>query len=64
MTRQLMSLANGKLVLVLEGGYDISSICDASEICVQALINEEVCEDWGKLGGGGKVLDGSGVKCG
>ena len=42
MTRQLMTLANGRVVLVLEGGYDLSSICDASEICVQALIDEEV----------------------
>ena len=44
MTRLLMSLASGKVVLVLEGGYDIPSICDSSEICVQALIDEEVRE--------------------
>lgn len=42
MTRELMSLAGGKVVLALEGGYDISSICDASEACVRALLGEEV----------------------
>ena len=43
MTRELMSLAGGKVVLTLEGGYDITSICDATEACVRALLGEEVC---------------------
>ena len=42
MTQQLMSLANGKLVLVLEGGYDLPGICDASETCVRALLGEKL----------------------
>ncbi|XP_076467846.1 histone deacetylase 5-like isoform X2 [Babylonia areolata] len=42
MTRELMSLAGGKVVLTLEGGYDITSICDASEACVRALLGEEL----------------------
>ena len=42
LTKQLMTLANGKIVLVLEGGYDLPAICDSSEICVQALLGEEV----------------------
>ena len=37
-----MALANGKVVLVLEGGYDLPSICDASEICVGALLGDEI----------------------
>ncbi|XP_074658965.1 histone deacetylase 9-like [Tubulanus polymorphus] len=42
MTRQLMTLAGGKVVLALEGGYDLAAICDASEICVQALLGDEI----------------------
>ncbi len=42
MARQLMTLAGGKLVLVLEGGYDLPSICDASETCVGALLGNDV----------------------
>ena len=42
MTRSLMALANGKVVLALEGGYVESSICDCAEICMRALLNENV----------------------
>lgn len=42
MTRELMSLANGKIVLALEGGYDITSICDCVELSVRALLGEDV----------------------
>lgn len=42
MTREMMSLAGGKVVLVLEGGYDLPCICDASEKCVAALLGDEV----------------------
>lgn len=42
MTRQLMSLAGGRVVLALEGGHDLTSICDASESCVSALLGNEV----------------------
>uniref|UniRef100_H3CHZ8 Histone deacetylase n=1 Tax=Tetraodon nigroviridis TaxID=99883 RepID=H3CHZ8_TETNG len=38
LTRQLMSLAGGRVVLVLEGGHDLTAICDASEACVSALL--------------------------
>ncbi|KAK4024040.1 hypothetical protein OUZ56_009431 [Daphnia magna] len=41
MTRQLMELANGKLVMALEGGYDLPAICDASHECVRALLGDE-----------------------
>ena len=42
MTTELQTLAGGKVVLVLEGGYDLPSICDASESCMRALLGEEV----------------------
>ncbi|KAM9786048.1 histone deacetylase 7-like [Neosynchiropus ocellatus] len=38
LTQQLMSLAGGRLVLSLEGGHDLTAICDASEACVSALL--------------------------
>lgn len=42
MTRELMSLADGRLVLALEGGYDLPSICDSTELCIKALLGDEV----------------------
>ncbi|NXD46590.1 HDAC7 deacetylase, partial [Copsychus sechellarum] len=41
MTKQLMSLAGGAVVLALEGGHDLTAICDASEACVAALLGLE-----------------------
>ena len=41
MTRQLMELAGGKLVMALEGGYDLPAICDASHECVRALLGDD-----------------------
>ncbi|KAG5838176.1 hypothetical protein ANANG_G00221000 [Anguilla anguilla] len=37
-----MLLAGGRVVLALEGGHDLTSICDASEACVNALLGNEV----------------------
>uniref|UniRef100_A0A8C0HAZ6 Histone deacetylase n=1 Tax=Chelonoidis abingdonii TaxID=106734 RepID=A0A8C0HAZ6_CHEAB len=42
MTQQLMSLAGGAIVLALEGGHDLTAICDASEACVSALLGNEL----------------------
>ncbi|XP_056145275.1 histone deacetylase 4 [Lampris incognitus] len=42
LTRQLMGLAGGRLVLALEGGHDLTAICDASEACVSALLGHEL----------------------
>ncbi|CAD6187283.1 unnamed protein product [Caenorhabditis auriculariae] len=42
MTRSLMNFANGKVVLALEGGYDLASISRAAELCVQALCGEDL----------------------
>ncbi|XP_064456829.1 histone deacetylase 4-like [Ornithodoros turicata] len=41
LTKQLMSLAKGKIILALEGGYDLPSICDCSQECVSALLGDE-----------------------
>lgn len=41
MTRELMQLADGKIVLSLEGGYDLASICDSAQECVRALLGDE-----------------------
>uniref|UniRef100_A0A673KJ82 Histone deacetylase n=1 Tax=Sinocyclocheilus rhinocerous TaxID=307959 RepID=A0A673KJ82_9TELE len=45
LTRQLMALAGGRVVLALEGGHDLTAICDASEACVSALLGLEVWND-------------------
>uniref|UniRef100_A0AAQ4RG39 Histone deacetylase n=1 Tax=Gasterosteus aculeatus aculeatus TaxID=481459 RepID=A0AAQ4RG39_GASAC len=42
LTRQLMGLAGGRLVLALEGGHDLTAICDASEACVSSLLGNEL----------------------
>lgn len=42
LTKQLMGLAGGRIVLALEGGHDLTAICDASEACVSALLGNEV----------------------
>uniref|UniRef100_A0A4W4HJR1 Histone deacetylase n=1 Tax=Electrophorus electricus TaxID=8005 RepID=A0A4W4HJR1_ELEEL len=42
LTKQLMGLADGRVVLALEGGHDLRAICDASEACVSALLGKEV----------------------
>lgn len=42
MTKKLTSLADGKVVLVLEGGYDLESLCDCSEMCLNALMNKQI----------------------
>uniref|UniRef100_A0A8C7UPH4 Histone deacetylase n=1 Tax=Oncorhynchus mykiss TaxID=8022 RepID=A0A8C7UPH4_ONCMY len=40
LTKQLMKLAGGRVVLALEGGHDLTAICDASESCVAALLGK------------------------
>ena len=42
MTRELQKLAGGRLVLALEGGYDLPSICDSAETCVKVMVGEDV----------------------
>ncbi|KAL3989896.1 Histone deacetylase domain family protein [Acanthocheilonema viteae] len=47
-TRQLMNYAGGRVVLALEGGYDLQTISDSAEECVKALCGESP-ETTGKL---------------
>lgn len=42
LTKEIMTLAKGKVVLVLEGGYNLPTICDASEECVKALLGDSL----------------------
>lgn len=42
LTQLLMGLAGGRVVMALEGGHDLTAICDASEACVSALLGEPV----------------------
>lgn len=54
-----MGLAGGRIVLALEGGHDLTAICDASEACVSALLGNEV---GGPVGGPAATLrPGSGL---
>ncbi|XP_046467928.1 histone deacetylase 4 isoform X6 [Neodiprion pinetum] len=41
MTQELLTLADGKVVLALEGGYDLAAICDSAQECVRALLGDE-----------------------
>eukprot|EP00656_Telonema_subtile_P016454 TRINITY_DN18694_c0_g1_i6.p1 TRINITY_DN18694_c0_g1~~TRINITY_DN18694_c0_g1_i6.p1 ORF type:complete len:527 (-),score=102.56 TRINITY_DN18694_c0_g1_i6:72-1652(-) len=41
MTRRLQALANGKVVLALEGGYNLCSIARSLEACAHALLGGE-----------------------
>ncbi|CAH0692108.1 unnamed protein product [Spodoptera exigua] len=40
MTRELQQLAGGRVVLALEGGYDLPAMCDCAQECVRALLGE------------------------
>ncbi|KAL5278580.1 HDAC7 family protein [Megaselia abdita] len=42
MTKELMLLADGKVVLALEGGYDLPAICDSAQECVKALLGDDI----------------------
>uniref|UniRef100_A0A672FYZ0 histone deacetylase n=1 Tax=Salarias fasciatus TaxID=181472 RepID=A0A672FYZ0_SALFA len=44
LTQLLMGLAGGRVVLALEGGHDLTAICDASEACVSALLGDLVSQ--------------------
>ncbi|XP_014675838.1 PREDICTED: histone deacetylase 4-like [Priapulus caudatus] len=40
LTREVMTLARGRVVIVLEGGYNLPTICDAAEECVRVLLGD------------------------
>ena len=35
-------MADGRVVMALEGGYSLPSLCDAAELCVKALLGDKV----------------------
>ncbi len=37
-----MKLAHGKVVLVLEGGYELNALAECGKSCVEALLGREV----------------------
>lgn len=41
MTHMLSVLANGKLVLALEGGYNVDAIVKSAHACVEVLVGDE-----------------------
>ncbi|KAI4900726.1 hypothetical protein NFI96_014373, partial [Prochilodus magdalenae] len=42
LTQKLMDLAKGRVVLALEGGHDLTPVCDAFEACINALLKNKV----------------------
>ncbi|XP_051872895.1 histone deacetylase 4-like [Pristis pectinata] len=42
LTKELMTLAKGRVILALEGGHNLTAICDASEACLYALLGNEL----------------------
>jgi acetoin utilization deacetylase AcuC-like enzyme len=40
MTHQLMQLANGKVMLILEGGYNLRSVASSAEACIRVMLGE------------------------
>ncbi|CAI2166687.1 17435_t:CDS:10 [Funneliformis geosporum] len=44
MTHMLKNLANGKLILALEGGYNLDSISKSALACVKVLLGEPPCK--------------------
>uniref|UniRef100_H2Z8D9 histone deacetylase n=1 Tax=Ciona savignyi TaxID=51511 RepID=H2Z8D9_CIOSA len=41
LTRSLSELAEGKIVLALEGGFELEPLCNCAEACVQTLLGKE-----------------------
>lgn len=47
------------MVLALEGGHDLTAICDASEACVAALLGQEVRGSLGRHAREEILMEGS-----
>ncbi len=43
-----MKLADGKVVLVLEGGYELNALAECGRSCVEALLGREVLPSFSK----------------
>jgi acetoin utilization deacetylase AcuC-like enzyme len=44
MTNQLMALADGKVILVLEGGYELNALAQCGKACVEVLLGRPVSD--------------------
>ncbi|GAA6010687.1 hypothetical protein JCM10207_005798 [Rhodosporidiobolus poonsookiae] len=42
MTHMLSALAGGKLVLALEGGYNVNAVAESANACVQVIVGDEL----------------------
>lgn len=42
MTHMLSALAGGKLLLALEGGYNVNSIAESAYACVKVIVGDEL----------------------
>lgn len=42
MAQQAQTLAGGKVVLVLEGGYELGPIADCAEVSLRTLLQQKV----------------------
>ncbi|CAF1064310.1 unnamed protein product [Adineta ricciae] len=42
MTKELMNFSNGKVVLVLEGGYELNALAECGKLCIEALLNRQI----------------------
>jgi len=49
LTERLLSLADGRLVLALEGGYNLDAIARSAAACLRVLLGEESPHDFGTV---------------
>ena len=42
MTKTLMEVSNGKVIVALEGGYNCTAISDSMKMCVHSLLGDTV----------------------
>jgi len=49
LTERLLSLADGRLVLALEGGYNLDAIARSAAACLRVLLGEESPHDFGSV---------------
>nr|QSX72313.1 histone deacetylase 4 [Halisarca dujardinii] len=42
LTRLLMGVCNGRVILALEGGYELRTLCASAEACMLALLGDEL----------------------
>ena len=57
MTARLRELAGGRLVLALEGGYDLNAIARSAEACLRVLLGEPGPSPAGATSRATRILD-------